>query len=215
MNRITQPSLWANIACPTSTLSSLGRLLHVRFLSAAGKVEHVKVLFGSQTGTAMGFADELGEALQAAGIQAEVQDPSECSWNSDSMPLKEGDTVVLVQACAGQGEPTDNAAEMYNFLTRVAQPGVLKGVNYTIFGLGNQQTYCQNFNKVARDLDAAMERLGATRIFQRGEGDDSKCIEADFEEWQGKFLAALKQGISEPAPKAPEPMGVGQCTPQG
>ncbi len=38
-----------------------------------------------------------------------------------------------------------------------------------------------------------MESLGATPVVERGDGDDDEDIEADFETWKGKLVAALDQ----------------------
>ena len=39
-----------------------------------------------------------------------------------------------------------------------------------MFGLGNK-TY-EHFNAIGRFVDAQLEKLGAERVFERGEGDD-------------------------------------------
>jgi NADPH-ferrihemoprotein reductase len=42
--------------------------------------------------------------------------------------------------------------------------------SYTVFALGNK-TY-EHYNAMGRFVDQRLEELGATRVFQRGEGDD-------------------------------------------
>lgn len=51
-----------------------------------------------------------------------------------------------------------------------------------------------NFNSVGKAIDKQLERLGATRVYARGEGDDDQNIEEDFEQWQenGLWPALLK-----------------------
>jgi len=44
-----------------------------------------------------------------------------------------------------------------------------------VFGLGNRQY--EMFNKVAKDVDAKMEKLGAERCYQLGLGDDDGTLE--------------------------------------
>ena len=57
---------------------------------------------------------------------------------------------------------------------------------------GNRQYV--NFNSVGKAMDKQMEIMGATRIYERGEGDDDQNIEEDFEQWQenGLWPAILK-----------------------
>ena len=42
--------------------------------------------------------------------------------------------------------------------------------SYTVFGLGNK-TY-EQFNAMARLVDSRLLELGATRVYEEGEGDD-------------------------------------------
>ena len=58
-----------------------------------------------------------------------------------------------------------------------------------MFGLGNKQY--EHFCAVGKRVQSAMESLGATPVVERGDGDDDEDIEADFETWKGKLVAAL------------------------
>ena len=44
---------------------------------------------------------------------------------------------------------------------------------------------------MARDFDKRIEELGATRLFDRGEGDDDSSLEEDFERWKAKACGAV------------------------
>lgn len=82
------------------------------------------------------------------------------------------------------GEPTDNSAEMYSWIMdgngliadlgeqddQMSDDKVCEGLQYFIFGLGNR-TY-EHFNAVSRRLDNRLQKLGAIRVGERGEGDD-------------------------------------------
>lgn len=112
--------------------------------------------------------------------------------------------AIFCLATYGEGEPTDNAREFYDWLKAAEESKNvdLSGLSYTVrlhlppsfshpsrvlsshlfllfpslaadnkvFGLGNK-TY-EQFNFVARGVDAALQALGAKRVFERGEGDD-------------------------------------------
>jgi NADPH-ferrihemoprotein reductase len=79
--------------------------------------------------------------------------------------------VIFVVATYGEGEPTDNARDFYEWLTDQSHPSdLLQNVKYTVFGLGNK-TY-EHYNLMGRVFDQRLAELGATRIVERGEGDD-------------------------------------------
>ena len=53
--------------------------------------------------------------------------------------------VILVAATYGEGDPTDNAAEFYKWIHDDShEPECLKGMHYTVMGLGNRQEVTQN-----------------------------------------------------------------------
>ena len=47
-----------------------------------------------------------------------------------------------------------------------------------------------NFNSVGKAIDKQLEILGATRVYERGEGDDDQNIEEDFRAMEGEWLVA-------------------------
>jgi len=69
----------------------------------AGKLS---IYFGSQTGTAEGFARVLMEEGRAKGFDARMQDLE----NFDAEELAKSKLAVFLMATYGEGEPTDNAA---------------------------------------------------------------------------------------------------------
>lgn len=143
------------------------------------------MFFGSQTGTAEEYAVRLAkEAKQRYGISSLVCDPEEHDFeNLDDVP-EEG-VVFFVMATYGEGEPTDNAQQLMEFLSNdptFSKGGDLSGLKYVIFGLGNR-TY-EHFNEVARKLDSLLVGLGAARIGEVGEGDDDRSMEEDYLAWK-------------------------------
>jgi NADPH-ferrihemoprotein reductase len=76
----------------------------------------------------------------------------------------------------GEGEPTDNAAQFFDFITS-DEPSFskkrdfpLQFMRYAAYGLENS-TY-EHFNGAVRKVDNALQRLGVTPITSRGEGDN-------------------------------------------
>ena len=97
-------------------------------------------------------------------------------------------------ATYGEGEPTDNAVQLMQNLSDESfefSKGEhrLNGLKYVIFGLGNK-TY-EHYNVISRQVDEHLTKMGATRIGNRGEGDDDKSMEEDYLEWKDGMWEAF------------------------
>ena len=80
------------------------------------------VFYGSQTGTAEEFAGRLAKEGTRYGLRGIVADPEECDME-DLTKIKglegelEGPTLaVFMMATYGEGDPTDNAQEFFDWL---------------------------------------------------------------------------------------------------
>jgi len=80
------------------------------------------VFYGSQTGTAEEFAGRLAKEGTRYGLKGIVADPEECDM-SDLSKVRgleeelEGPTLaVFMMATYGEGDPTDNAQEFFDWL---------------------------------------------------------------------------------------------------
>ncbi|TYZ59896.1 hypothetical protein PybrP1_009209 [[Pythium] brassicae (nom. inval.)] len=144
----------------------------------------VAILFGSQTGTAEGFAEVLKKEGRKHGFAAHALDLEE--YDAAEQLAKET-CVIFVLATYGEGDPTDNAVPFIKWLKdpagELAAAGApFAGVNFTVFGLGNRQY--EHYNMIGRLVDERMEQLGAKRMFHYGEGDDDASLDEDFEDWK-------------------------------
>nr|AWA45974.1 NADPH-cytochrome P450 reductase [Pieris rapae] len=146
------------------------------------------VFYGSQTGTGEEFAGRLAKEGIRYKLKGMVADPEECDME-ELAKLKDikNSLAVFCMATYGEGDPTDNAMEFYEWLKN-GDPD-LTGVNYAVFGLGNK-TY-EHYNAVAIYLDKRLEELGATRVYELGMGDDDANIEDDFITWKEKFWPSV------------------------
>jgi NADPH-ferrihemoprotein reductase len=156
------------------------------------------MFFGSQTGTAEEYAIRLAkEAKSRFGLSSIVCDPEEHDFsNLDQVPNDK--VVFFVVATYGEGEPTDNAQPMMEFLmdenVEFSQGGnTLENLNYVVFGLGNR-TY-QYYNEIARKIDKRLSDLGAKRIGERGEGDDDKSMEEDYLGWKDTMWDSFSKAL--------------------
>uniref|UniRef100_A0A8H7NPD1 NADPH--cytochrome P450 reductase n=1 Tax=Bionectria ochroleuca TaxID=29856 RepID=A0A8H7NPD1_BIOOC len=162
------------------------------------------IFYGSQTGTAEDYASRLAkEGKSRFGLETMVADLEEYDFdNLDTFPSDK--VAMFVLATYGEGEPTDNAVEFYEFLTgedvafSEGNDPALENLNYVAFGLGNN-TY-EHYNSMVRNVDKALTKLGAHRIGDAGEGDDGAgTMEEDFLAWKDPMWAALasKMGLEE------------------
>ncbi|XP_011187815.1 NADPH--cytochrome P450 reductase isoform X1 [Zeugodacus cucurbitae] len=158
----------------------------IKKLKASGR--SLVVFYGSQTGTGEEFAGRLAKEGIRYRLKGMVADPEECDME-ELLQLKDipNSLAVFCLATYGEGDPTDNAMEFFEWLSN--GDADLNGLNYAVFGLGNK-TY-EHYNKMAIYVDQRLEELGATRVFELGLGDDDANIEDDFITWKDRFWPAV------------------------
>lgn len=119
----------------------------------------ILIFFGSQSGTAAKYANILAEEAEKNSFEAKVIDLEEF----ESYNLKENICFFLM-ATYGEGDPTDNAKMFYKWLKAEAlSPETLKGLRFSVFGLGNTQY--QHYNAMGRNVNKLLENLGGQRYF--------------------------------------------------
>ena len=157
------------------------------------------IFYGSQTGTAEDYASRLAkEGSQRFGLKTMVADLEDYDYeNLDKFP--EDKVAFFVLATYGEGEPTDNAVDFYQFITGEdtsfesdEQP--LSALRYVAFGLGNN-TY-EHYNSMVRHVDTALTKFGGVRIGEAGEGDDGAgTMEEDYLAWKEPMWIALAENM--------------------
>lgn len=158
----------------------------IKKLKSSGR--SLVVFYGSQTGTAEEFAGRLAKEGIRYRLKGMVADPEECDME-ELLSLKdiENSLAVFCLATYGEGDPTDNAMEFYEWIQNGDVD--MTGLHYAVFGLGNK-TY-EHYNKVAIYVDKRLEELGAKRVYELGLGDDDANIEDDFITWKEKFWPSV------------------------
>ncbi|XP_040828707.1 S-adenosyl-L-methionine-dependent tRNA 4-demethylwyosine synthase TYW1-like [Ochotona curzoniae] len=166
-------------------------------------VSGVKIFYGSQTGTAKGFATDLAEAVSSLDLPVEVINLKEYDPDEHLIGEVTSKTVcAFLLATYTDGHPPESAEWFCKWLEEATSDfrfgrTYLKGMRYAVFGLGNS-AYSNHFNKVGKNVDRWLWMLGAHRVLSRGDGDCSVAqskhgsIEADFRAWKTKFISRLR-----------------------
>jgi sulfite reductase alpha subunit-like flavoprotein len=143
----------------------------------------VKVLYGSETGTAARVARDFADACTLSHV-ADAMDDVEV----DDI---DGTTTVLFIATCGQGAMPANAKNFYKALCQRKEP-FKEGTKFMIMGLGDSSYffYC----KAAKDVEQELVRLGATKMIDMGYGDDSaeEGMEEGLHDWLDTVWPALE-----------------------
>ena len=204
---LTKGSLWGVEKDPyASSFADANGLKAGKSTNIVEKMEETGkncvIFYGSQTGTAEDYASRLAkEGKSRFGLETMVADLEDYEYdNLDAIPNDK--IVMFVLATYGEGEPTDNAVEFYDFLSgddvAFSEGSTLSNLNYVVFGLGNN-TY-EHYNAMVRKIDKILQNLGASRIGAAGEGDDGAgTMEEDFLAWKEPMWTALaeKMGLEE------------------
>ncbi|XP_056905446.1 P450 (cytochrome) oxidoreductase b isoform X2 [Takifugu flavidus] len=151
--------------------------------------KNIIVFYGSQTGTGEEFANRLSKDAQRYGMKGMAADPEEYDMAELARLSEiENSLAIFCMATYGEGDPTDNAQDFYDWLQENDDED-LSGLNYTVFALGNK-TY-EHYNAMGKYVDKRLEELGAKRIFDLGLGDDDGNLEEDFVSWREQFWPAV------------------------
>lgn len=155
--------------------------------------KNAAVFYGSQTGTAEDYAHKLAKELLAKfGLNVLTADLAD--YEFDNLPELNLDTLLFFMiATYGEGEPTDNAVEFFNWLENEADQ--MSNLKYTVFALGNS-TY-EFFNAMGSKLNDKLEELGAERFAPYGQGDDGiGTMDEDFLAWKEECFDSLKNNLN-------------------
>ncbi|TVY69339.1 NADPH--cytochrome P450 reductase [Fusarium oxysporum f. sp. cubense] len=156
------------------------------------------VFWGSQTGTAEGFASRfVKEGKSRFKLQLMTADIQEYDFNSLA-DVSSDKVVIFFLATYGDGEPTENAVTFFDTIasegSELMEPDSLANLRYGVFGFGNS-TY-EHFNAMALNIDKALRKYGAQRLGQLGLGDEALgTMEEEYLTWKETVWADLRKNL--------------------
>lgn len=150
----------------------------------------VTVIFGSQTGNARRLAERLRDGLAQSGLAVRLVRAD----SYDTRELVRERLLFIVASTQGEGEPSDDARALVDFLGGRRAPK-LPDLRYGVLGLGDS-SYPQ-FCAIGQQVDARLATLGATRLLPLAQADVD--IEPVAEPWLGKAVVEARGAIGLPA----------------
>ena len=144
------------------------------------------ILFGSQTGTAEGVAQRIGEEAASRGF-APTLAPLD---DFERVSLATGRHLIVVSSTWGDGDPPDNAAAFWAWLSSEEAPR-LEHLHYAVLGLGDRNY--EEFCGASKKFDARLEALGGQRLLPRAECD------VDYEETAATWIDQLWETLGSAA----------------
>lgn len=140
------------------------------------------ILYGSQTGNTEDVANMLADKASQQGIEAQVVDMADYKPKQ----LKNETYLAVLSSTHGEGDPPDNALDLYEFLHSRKAPK-LEQLQYSVLSLGDSsyEYFCQT----GKDFDARLAALGGKTIVPRVDCDVDYDDQA--ERWIEDLLDAL------------------------
>lgn len=149
----------------------------------------IAVLYGSQTGTAEGLARKVTKELKAAGFEVALNSLE----GYVPATLATETHALFIVSTYGEGEPPGPVQPFYQQLCIEHFP-LLGSLSYAVLAIGD--THYEQFCKFGRDLDAKLQRLGATCFLNRVECDVE--LDAPYGVWKQSVVSTLRE-LAKPA----------------
>lgn len=153
----------------------------------------IVIFWGSQSGTAEGFAYRLARELHMRfGKETMAADLSD--YNPETIALiPQTKLAIFIVSTYGEGDPSDNTAEFWDWLNQV-QDVSLSNLQYVAFGLGNRNY--KYFNRIVDVVTETLDRFGAKSLMPVGKADDAEGTTGeDFMAWKDNLFHVLREKL--------------------
>jgi NADPH-ferrihemoprotein reductase len=151
------------------------------------------IFWGSQSGTAEGFANRLGrECHLRFGLEVLVADLSD--YDAETIAaIKEEELAIFIISTYGEGDPSDNTTGLWNWLQKSKGISLLN-LRYVALGLGNSNY--KYYNRVIDMIAESLDNCGAKIIKPVGKADDAQgTTEEDFIAWKEDLFAMFRHRL--------------------
>jgi NADPH-ferrihemoprotein reductase len=151
------------------------------------------VFWGSQSGKSERLAKAfVRESQLRYGLSAMAADTDLFDFDQLAT-LKKGRIAGFIVATYGEGDPTDNATGLYEYLQEIKDKSSkpLSNLKYFCFGLGNSKY--QSYNRFVDVVDEVMFTAGAQRIAAVGKADEALLADDAWVTWKEQILKDLGQ----------------------
>ncbi|PYH76927.1 riboflavin synthase domain-like protein [Aspergillus uvarum CBS 121591] len=152
--------------------------------------KNIVIFWGSQSGTAEGFAHRLAREIalrfQQSTMTADLSDYDPGSIREIPAPK----LAIFLLSTYGEGDPSDNTAEFWHWIQK-APDGSLSKLRYCAFGLGNSNY--KFYNQVVDVVVQALDQRGARSLLSVGKANDAEgTTQEDFISWKDDLFAACR-----------------------
>lgn len=146
----------------------------------------ITILYATMTGNSRECAEKAAAAMTKAGLPVETHDLAKFNPR-DLLQVK---TLLLPISTWGDGEPPDDAVNLFDFVKSLEAPA-LSGLSFAIFALGDYSY--DEFCKCGRDFDEMFEERGARRLLERVD-NDVDFLEA-LDKWCVDIVPAVQGAV--------------------
>jgi NADPH-ferrihemoprotein reductase len=159
------------------------------------------IFWGSQSGTAEGFAHRLARDCHARlKLEVLVADVSDYDPHTIA-ELSQSQYAIFIMSTYGEGDPSDNSSGFLSWLK--SKPEVsLQNLRFAAFGCGNSNY--KYYNAVIDTVVVSLQALGAKMVLPVGKADEAEgTTDEDFLDWKTTLFAALctQLGLMEREPE--------------
>lgn len=160
-------------------------------LEESGK--NIVVFWGSQSGTAEGFAHRLAREISVRwGQDSMTADLSDY----DPITIKEipnTKLAIFIVSTYGEGDPSDNTVDFWSWINK-ANDVSFPSLRYAAFGLGNSNY--KFYNKVVNVIVEGLDKCGAQALMPVGKANDAEgATEEDFMSWKDQLFSVFKEQL--------------------